>query len=135
MDCKDLSDQELVSGMESCSLPGELFHHADHIRLAWIYLRMMPEPKAAERMASTLKNFSAFNGKPERYHHTMTLAWIRVVAAARFATPEPGVFEEFFAAHPHLADQHLLLHHYSQRRMDDPRARSEWVEPDLCPLP
>jgi hypothetical protein len=129
-----LSDGELVRKIEDCTLETE-FHHADHIRLAWIYLRTLPETEAADRMASTLKRYSAHKGKPDRYHHTMTLAWVRLVSAARRATPKTEVFGEFVAAQPHLADQKTLLSHYSQECLDNPAARTGWIEPDLRPLP
>jgi hypothetical protein len=128
-----LADEELVRKIEGCTLECE-FHHADHIRLAWIYLRMMPAAEAEERMASTLRRYSAHKGKPERYHHTMTLAWMRLVAAARRATPELNMFEDFIAAHPHLLDQDALATHYSQEILRGDTARTRWVNPDLCPL-
>jgi hypothetical protein len=129
-----LADEELVRKIEDCTLETN-FHHADHIRLAWIYLRMVPRAEAEERMADTLRRYSAHKGKPDRYHHTMTLAWMRLVAAARRATPEITVFDEFITAHPHLADQKSLLRHYSQTLLDDPAARTEWIQPDVEPLP
>ncbi|HEV3219933.1 MAG TPA: hypothetical protein VGZ48_09190 [Candidatus Acidoferrales bacterium] len=129
-----LSDEELVRRIEDCTLEAE-FHHADHIRLAWIYLRMLPEAEAAQRMASTLRRYSAHKGKPERYHHTMTLAWVRLVDSARRATPEIDLFVEFIGAHTHLTDQRTLVRHYSQLRLDDPAARAEWLEPDIEGLP
>ncbi|MFZ0818801.1 MAG: hypothetical protein WAM91_01945 [Candidatus Acidiferrales bacterium] len=128
-----LTEEELVRGIEGCTLDSE-FHHADHIRLAWIYLRMMPAAEAEERMAVALRRYSAHKGKPERYHHTMTLAWMRLVAAARRASPQLNMFEEFIAAHPHLAHQQTLMRHYSQHRLDNHTARTEWLEPDMEPL-
>jgi hypothetical protein len=135
MGCKELSDQELVNALESCELPNESFHHADHIRVAWILLKEKPEAAAAQQMVSALKRFAAHNGRPERYHHTRTLAWMKLVAVARQATPKIYVFEEFLRAHPHLASQQTLLLHYSQRYLECPAARADWVEPDIAPLP
>jgi hypothetical protein len=129
-----LIDEELVRTIEDCTLESE-FHHADHIRLAWIYLRILPEADAEQRMSAALRRYSAHKGKPERYHHTMTLAWMRLVAAARRVTPDIRVFEEFAAAHPHLTVQRTLLRHYSQDRLDDSMARAKWIEPDLRPIP
>ncbi len=128
-----LTDEDLVCKIENCTLEAE-FHHADHIRLAWIYLRMMPAVEAEERMTGTLRRYSAHRGKPERYHHTMTLAWMRLVAAARRATPEISAFDKFIAVHPHLAGQKTLLRHYSQKCLDNAAARTEWIEPDLRSL-
>jgi hypothetical protein len=131
----DLSDEAFVEQMEACCLRNEDFHHADHVRLAWIYLGMLPEPEAAERMAAALRKFSAHAGRANRYHHTMTLAWVRLVAAARAAMPSASSFAELITAHPHLADQKALLRHYSQTCLDSPDARAGWVTPDLQPLP
>ncbi len=128
-----LSDDDLVRKIEDCTLETE-FHHADHIRLAWICLRMMPAEDAEKRMSEALRRYSAHKGKPERYHHTMTLAWMRLVAAARQVTPDICVLEEFVAAHPHLTLQQTLLQHYSRDRLDDSIARAKWIEPDLRPL-
>jgi hypothetical protein len=129
-----LTDDELVHAVESCTLEVS-FHHADHIRLAWIYLRMLPLAEAEERMAATLRRYSAHKGKPERYHHTMTLAWMRLVAAARRDTPGPIVFEEFIAAHPSFAQANALLKYYSKELLEMPAARINCVDPDLLPLP
>ncbi len=130
-----MTDETFVEEMEACRLRNEDFHHIDHIRLAWIYLGMQPEPEAAERMAASLRKFSAHVGRATRYHHTITIAWVRLVAAARAATPPTDSFPEFIAAHPHLADQKALLRHYSQTCLDSPEARADFVAPDLQPLP
>jgi hypothetical protein len=129
-----LTDEELVRNIEDCTLDSE-FHHADHIRLAWIYLRTMPMAAAEKRMAATLRRYSAHKGKPERYHHTMTLAWMRLVAVAWRATPQLIVFEEFIAAHPELAQANALSKYYSRKVLEMSAARIGWANPDLVPLP
>ena len=130
-----LPDERFVEAVEGCTLSNESFHHADHIRLVWIYLSRLGEPKAAAQMAKTLKNYSAHNGKPERYHHTITLAWVRLVANARESSPADEAFSEFIAKHSYLADQQTLGRHYSQSCLDSAEARAKWVEPDIRPLP
>ena len=130
-----LPDEEFVAEFESCRLPAEHFHHADHVRLAWIYLGLMSEPQAAARMAKSIQRFAAHAGKPEKFHFTMTRAWIRLVAAAREITPSAGSFIEFAAAHPHLLHKDWLLKHYSEERLECPTSRAGWLEPDLIPLP
>ena len=132
--CSALSDAELIAAIESCTLEAE-FHHADHIRLAWIYLRAMPEPQAAQRMCETINRFAAHKGKAERYHHTITLAWIRLVSAVLRTVPASDSFLEFISANPHLCNQQTLARHYSQQLLDSPAARAQWVAPDRAPLP
>jgi len=86
-------------------------------------------------MASTLRRFAAHNGKPERYHHTRTMAWMRLVSAAIEATPAIDSFEEFIEAHPHLTNQETMLHHYSKDCLESQASRTGWVAPDLQSLP
>jgi hypothetical protein len=129
-----LSDDELVRRIEDCTLESE-FHHADHIRLAWIYLRMLPEADAEQRMSEALRRYSAHKGNPERYHHTMTLAWMRLVDSARREAPDIGVFEEFIVAYPQLVQLSSLSKYYSEKLLATPVVRAEWVAPDLFPLP
>src|SRR4029077_6630307 len=127
-----LSDEEFLREFESCRLPGESFHHADHVRVSWIYLRRFDEPAAQERMAQSIERFATHHGSPRKFHVTMTLAWMRLVAAAVRAPPTPRAragmrlvaaawrappaitrFEEFAAAHPRLLDPQALAQHYS----------------------
>jgi hypothetical protein len=53
-----LSDEEFAAAVERCEAPDDGFHHRDHLRLAWIYLRRygaaeagreLPEPSGALR--------------------------------------------------------------------------------------
>jgi hypothetical protein len=130
-----LSDEEFLREFESCRLPGENFHHADHLRVSWIYLRRFDEPAAQERMAQAIQRFSTHQGSPGKFHVTMTQAWMRLVAAAWRATPAITRFEEFAAAHPRLLDPQALAKHYSADLLGSASARIAWVEPDLAPLP
>jgi hypothetical protein len=130
-----LSDEEFVGAFESCRLPASSFHHADHIRLAWIYLHQMSEPEAAERMAESIRRFAAHIGKTEKFHVTMTRAWIRLVAAALKDLPADANFLDFIGAHPHLLDQGTLTRHYSTELLQGEAARGNWLEPDVNPLP
>jgi hypothetical protein len=33
-----MSDDDLISQLETCTLPEQNFHHADHLHAAWVYL-------------------------------------------------------------------------------------------------
>ena len=46
-----MTDQEFAAAIETCRLPNAQFHHRDHLRLAWIYLRRYgPELGEAQRL-------------------------------------------------------------------------------------
>jgi len=125
---------DLVQAIERCEPPAGGFHHASHLRVAWAYLSSEPSPdEAAARMASTLRRFAASVGQAEKYHHTITVFWIRCLAAER--TTRPGAtLEEVLATKPALLDKNLPLAFYSPERLFGDDARASWLEPDLRPL-
>jgi len=130
-----LEDDALVEAFESCRLPAAQFHHADHIRLAWIYLGRMSEAEATARIERSIRQFAAHNGVSEKYHHTITLAWMRLVATARRATPEAYNFGAFAERNGELFDVKALGRYYSAEHLASRDAKSGWVDPDLQQLP
>lgn len=53
-------DVELTRALERCEVPSQGFHHADHLRVALVYLQESATIGAAiERMASTLRRVAA----------------------------------------------------------------------------
>jgi hypothetical protein len=130
-----LSDEEFVRAFESCRLQNELFHHADHVRLTWIYARQHGEQDAAERVLAGILRFATRNGGAHKFNHTQTRAWVRLITEAQRQSPELSCFTEFIAAHPELLDGSALAPYYSKQVLESPAARAGWVEPDICPLP
>ena len=130
-----LTDKALVEEFESCRLPTAQFHHADHIRLAWVLLRHLAEAEATERIARAIRRYAEHNKIAHLYHQTITLAWMKLVSAGVKATPAGTGFSDFAAVHPELFDVQLLRRYYSKDLLDSPLARAGWVEPDLRDLP
>jgi O-phosphoseryl-tRNA(Cys) synthetase len=107
-----MSDEAFIRAFESGQIPPEDFHHADHVRLALAYLMDSASvADAAERMASSLRAFARAAGHEDKYHHTLTVAWVRLVAR--------------------LLDKSLPLAYYSNDRLFSREARERWVEPDV----
>jgi hypothetical protein len=131
----DLSDDQFVAAMEQLHVANSNFHHRDHIRLAWAYLRNFDLPLAEQNISHCIRRFAAHNSAPHKYHHTITLAWMRLVAAAMRLTPAIHTFAEFAAAHPFLFDPRLPWTFYSGASLSSDAARTAWVDPDLHPLP
>ena len=130
-----LSDNEFLAAFESATLTD--FHHVDHLRAAWIYLRRLPFPEASRRMAESLRRVAAKNGAQMKYHETLTQAWMRMVYAAMNLSHHEAVqsFDAFAAAHTELMDTHALHRFYSSQLLASTVARTEFVPPDLSPLP
>jgi hypothetical protein len=130
-----LSEEELMDQMERCVYPNTEFHHADHIRLGWHYLRTYGYPEAVERMEKTILSFAVSLGHAEKYHTSVTVGWMRLIDAGMRCTPQCGGFAQFLDAHPWLLNREALLAFYSRERLGSEEARTAWVEPDLYPLP
>ena len=129
------SDEDFLRAFEDLSFPADFFHHREHIRVAWLYLKSSDATRAAERMSEGIRRFANHHGATQKYHHTLTLAWMRLVAAALVETPEGYSFEQFLAAYPQLKDTKLLDRYYSKELLQSAPAREGWVGSDLQPLP
>ena len=130
-----LDEDEFVSAVEECRYRNAEFRHADHIRLAWIYVRRYGACQAEERIAETIRRFAISHGHEGKYHGTLTRAWLRLVATAQVLTPRVTTFNEFLAKHGWLLDRSALSAFYSGARLSSAAARCGWADPDRRPLP
>ena len=69
-----LTDDELVEGFEAAALPA--FPHADHVRLTILYLTRHGRDETERKLFEGLRRFAVAKGVPQKFHVTMTLAWI-----------------------------------------------------------
>lgn len=131
---KGVEEGAFVESFELYQYPNERFKHADHVRLAWIYIRRYGLDVAEQRIAQSIRAFAGSLGHAEKYHETMTVAWLRLVYAAYCATPEVEDFGEFLSLHRWLADKRRLNEFYSERVLESAEARHTFVDPDLREL-
>ncbi len=110
------------------------FGHREHLELAWTYLRLYPVDEAAGAMTDAVRHVALRHGAEDKYHETITRAWLRFVAVhmQRWGAES---FDAFLEANPDLLDRKLIEHFYSPERLFDARARAAWVDPDLRRLP
>lgn len=107
------NDSAFARAFERGEIPPADFHHAAHLRLALAYLDECSSiEEATDRMAASIKRFAAAAGKVDKYHHTVTVFWIRMLAR--------------------LLDKNLPLAYYSPERLWSDDARRTFVEPDLA---
>src|SRR6185503_15445544 len=76
-DGEAMSDAELVERFERADVAK--FHHPDHVRVAFAYLRVMPLLDAIGRFTAALRRFAAAQGKPRLYHETITWAFLFII--------------------------------------------------------
>lgn len=95
-------DRAFAAAFEEGTLPASEFHHADHVRLAWIYLLREPVLEALERYVAGIRRFAVANGKPDLYHETITWAYLLLIHERLEHTGREASWEEFAAANPDL---------------------------------
>jgi len=125
------SDLEFAQAFERFEIPNEGFHHRDHIRLAWIYLKLYGPIEGAARISAAIRKFAAHHGKSEKYHETVTAAWMCLVAQACHCSSFTEVTTEF----PQFLDKSFLAEFYSTELLQTESARQTFVDPDKKPLP
>ena len=127
-----MTDEEFIERFENCTLPGESFHHRDHVRVVWLYLRCYPALETLKRFSEGLKRFATANGKANLYHETITWAYVFLIHE-RIARngPEQG-WAEFVDANADLFDwkNNVLKSHYHDDTLRSEIARRVFVFPD-----
>jgi hypothetical protein len=128
-----MTDEEFLKAFEECTL--EEFHHEDHIRMAWLYLRKFGYEIGSEKVKDGIKKFAAAKNATTLYHETITEFWIRLVQHVFDRYPETDNFMDFFALFPPLRDSKSILGHYSKDYLMSESSRSGWCQPDILPMP
>jgi hypothetical protein len=125
-----MTPEEILAGLESCAISPGRFHHEEHVAAAWEALRRMPLGHAAERISGALRRFAARAGVPDRYHETVTWAFVVLIAERRRRIGLDASWPQFRAAFPELFSCDLLARYYSPELLASDLARTTFVLPD-----
>jgi hypothetical protein len=129
-----MTDEAFARAFENGTVSPAEFGHVAHVRVAWVYLREAPSAEEAlVRMRDAIRRFAAAAGASQKYHETLTVVWMKLLADVQ-ARGASGELAGVLSAHPALADKDLPLRYYSQERLFSDEARTAWVEPDRLPL-
>jgi len=126
-----MDDDELLDRFAANTLPA--FPHEEHLHVVFAESARVDLATTIDFLRAGIQRMAAANGNPGAYHETRTVAWIRLVVAARAGFD--GTFEEFLDAHPDLRRRDLLDAHYSPELLNSVIARASFAEPDRDPLP
>ena len=126
-----MTDEQLVTAFESAELSAAEFTHTAHVRVAWWYLRHHPFPEARRRFTAALQQFAAANGAHDKYHETITVAYLLIIAE-RLATDRDGAWGSFAERNPDLLERRpsILERYYSADVLRSEPAKREFVVPD-----
>ncbi len=100
-----MDDRSLVTRFEDCTLPPAELRHREHVQLAWLYLLGTTFEAAGMRFCTNLRRYTASLGKADRYHETITWAYLALVHERMQAEPPHPDFASFAEANPDLFDR------------------------------
>ena len=131
-----MTDDGFLAAFEACML--DEFHHRDHVKVAYLYLRRHSLDEAIAKVRAGLQALAAAWKAPDDlqrgYHETMTQAWVRLVhlTLSEYGAAESA--EAFCEQQPQLMQKTHLQLFYSPERLTTWEAKREFVEPDLAPF-
>jgi hypothetical protein len=127
-----MTGEKLIKQFESGMTSPDSFHHVDHVRLAFEYLRRYSALEALQRFSDALRRFAAAQGKAERYHETITWAYLLLIRERIARAGIEQTWEEFAARNADLLiwKGGILESLYRQETLDSALARHTFVLPD-----
>jgi N-formylglutamate deformylase len=134
-DVDEAASIALVRAFEACDPELGALTHAEHLRVAWHYLRHEPLGLAAERMDAGLRRFAASRGAPDRYHATITWAYVVLLAECRRELGNVP-FDVVAERHPALLDHAngTVRRLYGPGQLDSALAREVFLLPRRSPM-
>jgi hypothetical protein len=127
-----VNDEEFLERFENASLPPDGFRHADHVRMAFLYLRKYPAVEALWHFSAALARFAAAQGKGERYHETITWAYLLIIRERMARDERRWSWSEFAGANPDLLnwEDSVLKKYYREETLASDLARRTFLLPD-----
>ena len=130
-------DEEFKAQIESFTFPIPDFNHKSHIRLAYVYLAESNTEMAIQLMRNALTGLLKHAGidPSQKYHETLTEAWILAVHHFMNKTDSSESADDFIEKNTILLDSKIMMTHYSAEVLFSAEARQSFIEPNLDPIP
>ncbi|CAN5496249.1 hypothetical protein BH09ACT4_BH09ACT4_08020 [soil metagenome] len=127
----DIDDDQLLARFAANTL--RAFPHEEHLHVVFVKSARSSVDETLVFVRDGIRAMAAGIGAPQKYHETRTVAWLRLIVAARAGFT--GDFTEFLTQHPELVRRDLLSDYYSDALLASDEARATFVAPDLRDLP
>jgi hypothetical protein len=135
----NIDDAKFLEQFESATWPLGSWHHRQHIKVAYLYLRRYPFEQAQAHIREKIKAYNAAKQVPDGqfagYHDTMTQAWMHLVyfTLCEFGPAENA--DAFFDASPQLWGKKILRLYYGKDVFTSLEAKANFMPPDITPFP
>lgn len=114
-------------------LPASEFRHAAHLRAAYLYLQQADFVGALKRIRRALRNYATHLGKPDRYHETITVAYVALIQQHICERGNGGGWVTFARDNSELFDPGLLRQYYPEAQLNSDIARRVFLLPRSSP--
>jgi hypothetical protein len=131
-----LSDPR-VKAFEAGAVDPKAFGHREHLHVAWCYLKSLTLEDALARYVHYLRRLAHALGVPEKYHATITWAYLVLLHDAMQDSDLDGApFEAILEKYPQLLDhkQGMLFDYYDRAEINSEMARRRFVLPRVKAL-
>lgn len=125
----DAEVEEMVAAFEACRWPYPRWTHRAHIGVAAVYLTRHPFDDALTRTRHHINLYNRTCGDPDGYHETLTVLFLRRIAAELRIRGERSLAEVVNDLTAEC-DMKWPLRFYSPERLSSAEAKAVWVEPD-----
>ena len=128
-----MTDDELFEAFSSAALPADQFHHEQHVRAGWMFVRRYGMPAALAEFSEAIRRFAVAKGAAGLYHETITWAFLLIINE-RHARQVPSNWPAFAAANADLLTwkPSILDRYYSRDLLTSELAKHSFVMPDRC---
>lgn len=122
----------LLAALEQGTLPLASLDHETHVKLGWLHLRRDPLLTAIERFRTALRRYVAMHGHADRYHETITWAYMVIIHERMERQGRERGWDAFASANPDLLahGKQVLSAYYRPETLQSELARRVFVFPD-----
>lgn len=131
---EDADVERLVQAFEALTLPCEHWTHRAHLAVAVTYLRRYGYQRALAELRQRIHAYNAACGNPDGYSETITILFLRKVAAESSRPRCQPTLHGEVARLASLCRVEWIDRFYSRAVIRSAEARQRWVEPDLAKL-
>lgn len=127
-----MESQEFIERFEACALTNDGFHHQEHVKVVWLYLRRYSVLETLLRFSEGLKRFASTHGKANLYHETITWVYVFLIHERMERNGREKSWEEFAEINADLFDwkDSILKSYYDDETLRSEFARKIFVFPD-----
>ncbi|QPH54488.1 hypothetical protein [Pontivivens ytuae] len=120
---------EVTQAFEAQTIDNTMFHHAEHVQVAYDLLRKYDFIDAAAFYAKGIRELATKAGSPQKFNLTITYAFMSLIAE-RLATKAHRDFKAFVSENPDLMSKNVLARWYADDRLHSENARSMFLLPE-----